>query len=179
MYKHKLSILSFKDKMSNMKKAIFIILLIVVFAIVVVFINSKKEETGDGPEGREFQQKDNVGTGTPTPTPTPTPIPEASITPAPVGRVFDIVISNEGLLNQNLVISAGDTVRFLNNSDAPYLPASGIHPTHQICPGLNSPTSLKKGESFSFTFSEAKECPFHNHLDAGNAALKGKITVTE
>lgn len=177
MHKQGLLILPLKYKIINMKKVIFIILLIVVFSVVVVFINSKKDNRGAGTQkNSQFQQDGNIGTVTPMPT--PTPIPEASATPVPASKVFDIIYAGSKLSQQNITIAVGDTVRFINNDNIMHWPASGIHPTHQICPGFDSLKGLSEGEIYSFTFKEAKECPFHDHLNA-DAAFRGKITITE
>lgn len=73
-------------------------------------------------------------------------------------------------------IKAGTTVKFINKDTVPRWPASGMHPTHQVCPGFDSKKSIAPGESYSFTFTEAKNCPMHDHL---NPATRGAITVEE
>lgn len=154
-----------------MKKAIFIVLLIVIFSIAVVLMNNKKNKTSLP------QQNENI-VATPTPTPTPAPIPKVSVTPTPISRTFDIIYSEGKMSQQNITVSVGDTVRFLNNDNNFHWPASGPHPTHQICLGFDSLKGLANGETYSFTFQETKECPFHDHLNA-DAAFRGKIIVTE
>lgn len=86
--------------------------------------------------------------------------------------VVDITAS--GFSPAEATINAGDTVKFVNKDSKNHWPASGVHPTHQLCPGFNALQAVKPGESYSFTFTEKKECPMHDHL---NPTLRGKIIV--
>ncbi len=73
-------------------------------------------------------------------------------------------------------IKAGTTVKFVNKDTVPHWPASGVHPTHEICKGFDAQKPLASGESYSYTFTEVKTCPMHDHLNPGT---KGTITVVE
>lgn len=73
-----------------------------------------------------------------------------------------------------LRVIAGTKVTFVNKGQKQVWPASGVHPTHEICPGFDALKALKKGEIYSFVFEEAKDCPFHNHVAPGE---KGKVEV--
>lgn len=85
-----------------------------------------------------------------------------------------IEISAQGFSPSNITIPAGTAVRFTNKDAKLHWPASGIHPTHQVCPGFDSLKPLQPGESYSFTFTEAKTCPMHDHL---NPQVRGSIVV--
>ncbi len=74
-----------------------------------------------------------------------------------------------------ITIKVGDTVVFKNDDVKTFWPASAVHPTHQVCPGFDALGMVRPGESYSHTFTTAKECPFHDHLNPG---VKGKIIVT-
>ena len=87
-----------------------------------------------------------------------------------------VTITKDGFVPKELTIKAGTTVVFFNNDDAPHWPASGPHPVHTICPGLDPKKSLAKGETFEFTFNKAETCPIHDHL---NPETTGTITVEE
>lgn len=89
-------------------------------------------------------------------------------------KTVTVQISDSGFLPAALAIQAGDTVNFVNIGKAPHWPASGVHPTHQLCPGFDPLSPLEPSQSWSFMFSAAKECPIHDHL---NPSLRGKITV--
>ena len=91
------------------------------------------------------------------------PLPEAVIEYR--GGAFD---------PSTLRVLAGTRVTFVNKSAKPVWPASGVHPTHEICPGFDALQSLKQGETYAFVFEEAKDCPFHNHAAPGE---KGVIEV--
>lgn len=73
-----------------------------------------------------------------------------------------------------LRVIAGTKVTFVNKGQKQVWPASGVHPTHEICPGFDALKALGKGESYAFVFEEAKDCPFHNHVAPGE---KGKVEV--
>lgn len=81
-----------------------------------------------------------------------------------------------GFQQANLIIKRGDTIVFRNNDNRTRWPASGVHPTHLLCPGFDASRPMQSGETYSHTFTEAKECPMHDHLMPSS---RGKITVTE
>lgn len=98
----------------------------------------------------------------PTPTPTAKPAP-----PAPTVGERIVEFTAGGFLPSTLTIPVGTTVKFINKDSQSHWPASGVHPTHQICPGLDSLRPLEPGDSYSFTFKIAKTCPMHDHLNPG------------
>jgi len=105
---------------------------------------------------------------------TPTVSPTISATPK--NQTVTIAFAN-GTATPNVVnIKVGDAVKFVNNNSVPHWPASGVHSTHQICPGFDALSGLNNGETYSFTFNEAKTCPWHDHL---NPSLKGQIIVAQ
>lgn len=144
-----------------MKKIILILVIIGVIAAVYAF----KKKTVIAPEHTQTP----TATASISPSPTISAIPTAS-----QKQTFIISFNNGAATPVNLTINAGDTVKFVNNEGTPHWPASGIHPTHQICPGFDSLHGLAKDESYSFTFNEAKTCPWHDHL---NLSLKGQIII--
>lgn len=159
----------------HMKKILFIVFLLVVFTLALILLNGNKEA-------------DPLLTSpSPTVSPTPSVSAEADVIieqdeeTGILGEktTHDVAITKEGVSPQNLTIKAGDTVRFTNNDSVLHWPASGVHPSHQICSGFDALRSLEQGGTYSFTFEEPKECPFHDHLNPGSSNLKGKITVTE
>jgi len=101
----------------------------------------------------------------------PKPTPEATT------QTHTISMNEQGFSPLEITIRRGDSVRFLNTGSQNFWPASGIHPTHQICLGLDPLELIGPGESFTFTFSEVKECPFHNHLTPFDEKFKGRIIV--
>lgn len=91
-------------------------------------------------------------------------------------QTVTVQVTDSGFDKTALAIKEGDTVTFVNNSSSKVWPASDVHPTHTVCPGFDAKKGLATGESYSYTFTEAMVCPFHDHL---NASQKGTITVTE
>ncbi len=110
-----------------------------------------------------------------------------------------IEITSSGFSPNSVTITQGTTVTFVNKNSIDHWPASGMHPTHTIYPGVNyddgksyagskgcisegqSKTGafdackgIKPGESWSFTFNQKGNWPFHDHLNTGST---GRITV--
>lgn len=118
---------------------------------------------------------------------TESPITSVSVSPSPIvsaisptesiipmGQTVVITFAN-GTATPNVVnIKVGDTVKFVNNNGVPHWPASGVHPTHQICPGFDALHGLTQGETYSFIFDETKTCPWHDHL---NPSINGQIIL--
>lgn len=71
-------------------------------------------------------------------------------------------------------IGIGTTVTFKNVGTRSVWPASDAHPSHLLCPGFDSRAALEPGESYSYTFTTAQVCPFHNHLSATEV---GRIVI--
>ena len=100
---------------------------------------------------------------------TPKPLTAPSPAPSPI-----IEMTAAGFAPAEITIKAGDKVTFVNKDTKNHWPASGVHPTHLLCPGFEAIGGVKPSESYSFTFTEKKECPMHDHLFP---QLRGKITV--
>jgi len=116
--------------------------------------------------------------GVPAPAPSPAPAPAPTPTPQPASSpvTYTVSMTSAGFSPENLTIKVGDTVVFQNNDTRSRWPASAVHPTHQICPGFDALRMVPPTDSYSYTFTAAKECPHHDHLIP---SLKGKITVSE
>ncbi|MEX0877851.1 MAG: hypothetical protein WDZ40_03255 [Candidatus Spechtbacterales bacterium] len=101
----------------------------------------------------------------------------------------DVVITytDSGYSPQNITISLGTTVVFINESSSAMWPATNIHPTHTIYPNSNISDcgtgkvmfdacgEISPGESWSFTFNEAGNWRYHNHI----RATRGGVIVVE
>lgn len=85
-----------------------------------------------------------------------------------------IQITEEGFHPSDITVSSGTTVRFENQDTVAHWPASGVHPTHQICPGFDAGKPIEPGASYSFAFQKKKTCPLHDHL---KPSLRGSVTV--
>ncbi|MEK7540140.1 MAG: plastocyanin/azurin family copper-binding protein [Patescibacteria group bacterium] len=103
---------------------------------------------------------------------------------------FTVEVTAAGYAPQNLTIKKGSTVTWVNKTSTPNWPATAQHPTHDKYPGssitkcgtgeaediFDACKGLEEGQSFSFTFNEAGEWAYHEHL---TVKMFGKITVVE
>ena len=101
-----------------------------------------------------------------------------------------IRITSSGFIPKEVSVERGEAVTFVNEDDAEHWPASNLHPTHTVYPNsdirkcgtkdgdsmFDSCRGLKRGESYTFTFTEIGTWRFHDHLHAN---LGGTIVVTE
>jgi len=137
-----------------------------------------------------YQRSGYQATPWETPWPAPAPTPSTSSQPsqgsggqagqAPPamtgGETYTVVMNASGFNPENITIAAGDTVVFKNSDTRTRWPASGLHPTHQLCLGFDALGPIQPGGEYSHIFSEAKDCPMHDHLIP---SLRGKIVVTK
>jgi plastocyanin len=121
---------------------------------------------------RDRQDVDN----SPSPSPSPTASITSSATPGP--STYTVRLAASGPSPSALTIRVGDTVTFINSdTSSSYWPASDPHPVHTLCPGFDARRPLTPGDSYSLTFTQARSCTYHDHLDPGNSALQGTIIV--
>lgn len=106
--------------------------------------------------------------------------PEAPVNGTAVGN--EIIYTEAGFSPRMLRVEQGATVVFKNESDGPVWPASNIHPTHTVYPGsgiekcrsaereeiFDACEGISPGEAYEFTFAEAGEWGYHNHLRASH-----------
>ena len=99
-----------------------------------------------------------------------------------------VTYTDSGFSPATVEVSVGETVLFRNESSQSFWPASAIHPTHQLYPGsdialcgtaeaagiFDACGSISSGGTYSFTFNEAGEWKYHNHL---RATQTGTIVV--
>lgn len=99
----------------------------------------------------------------------------AVVTPVAPPTAEAVIEYTEGVFNPStLRVLTGTKVTFVNKGTKAVWPASGRHPTHEICPGFDALKTLKNGETYSYMFDKPAECPFHNHVAPGE---KGSIEV--
>lgn len=83
-----------------------------------------------------------------------------------LGDEVTIVMDESGFDPQEVTITEGTTVTFVNNGQANHWPASDVHPTHEVLPEFDSERGLATGESYSYTFTEEGTWQCHDHLFA-------------
>ena len=89
-----------------------------------------------------------------------------------------IVIDATGNVTpKDVAVPAGSRVTFRNNHNTIHQMSSDPHPEHTLCPSLNI-AQLSPGQSgTSSNLNTAIVCTYHDHLNDGNAGLKGTIRV--
>ena len=90
-----------------------------------------------------------------------------------------ITIANGGTVSpNNVTISVGQSVTFVNNDTQPHQIASNPHPAHTDCPSINALGAIAAGQTkLTDAFTAARSCGFHDHNEPGNAALQGTIRI--
>jgi len=105
----------------------------------------------------------------------------------PLGEVTaEIAYTDNGYEPAEVTIKKGQAVTWVNNSSAEMWPASAVHPTHSIYPEKSDNDCLgssfdacrrqSPGESYTFTFHEAGDWKFHDHVKPSKT---GVVHVTE
>ena len=87
------------------------------------------------------------------------------------GGALTVAYRGGSFLPKRLEAPAGQTVTFVNESDAPMWPASNIHPTHEILPGFDAKSPIEPGESCTFVFEEVGFWRYHNHLSPSQSGI--------
>lgn len=85
-----------------------------------------------------------------------------------------VIYSDTGFSPKNLIIKPNTTVTFKNDSGKSMWVASNPHPIHSDYSAFDAKGGYKKGESYQFTFTEARKYNYHNHLNSND---EGTITV--
>ncbi len=126
-----------------------------------------------------------VVSDTPTPSPSPTPTPTPTPTPSNEPDAF-VTFSDSGYSPSSVTIKKGQKVRFMNNSNRDFWPASAIHPTHSVYPqkslsdclgsSFDACRATPPGGNWEFQFNEVGTWRYHDHLSANRT---GTIVVTE
>ena len=90
-----------------------------------------------------------------------------------------ITITGAGVNTPSVTVAVGQTVTFVNNDTRPHEMASNPHPQHGSCPSIDAGLgSIGAGQTkVTHAFANSGSCGYHDHLDDGNNALKGTITV--
>jgi plastocyanin len=108
------------------------------------------------------------GGGSSTPAPSPMPSNPNVIT-----------ISSGGIASpKELTVAPGTRVLFVNNDDRRHDMTSDDHPDHLDCPAINQVGLLASGQNRETgNLNVVRTCGFHDHENADNSNLKGRIVV--
>lgn len=166
-----------------------IIGIVAVIAVIAGGIYLFTGETAQAPTGTQTNTPAEDG-GTDTPTArtdqsTSTDDTDQNTdTATSAGPAATITYTEDGFEPETITIQQGQTVRFENESSRDVWPASDVHPTHTVYPessaddclgsSFDACEGLAQGETWSFTFTEAGEWKYHDHLRASET---GTIVV--
>ena len=170
-----------KDKKGQMSIVITVLVLLVIGFIILLVLNNGEDEKANSTSntGNAVQSDSAVSAGT---------------------KTYDVEITSSEFSPSNLEINKGDGVRWTNKGSAGSWPASAMHPTHTVYSGVSnyedgnsfkgskacvsegqakegafdSCKTLKRGESWSFTFNQIGSWGYHDHVQSGRY---GKIVV--
>lgn len=167
-----------------MNKSIIIVVVVVIIALAGFLLFRGGEEGGE-----QITQEENGTTQMQVPAPgADKSIPEAIVSPTNDENV--VIYTDSGYTPSTLRVEVGETITFKNESSRKVWTASAIHPVHRAYPG----SDIKKcgtqeeqnifdecaghatGEAWSFTFNNAGEWQYHNHLRSSHT---GKIIVEQ
>ena len=90
-----------------------------------------------------------------------------------------ITISSGGIASpKELTVAPGTRVLFVNNDGRRHDMTSDEHPEHLDCPAINQVGLLTSGQNRETgNLIAARTCGFHDHEDADNSDMKGRIVV--
>jgi len=84
--------------------------------------------------------------------------------------------TDSGFVPNEITVKQGATVTFTNASSGGMWVASDEHPTHQLLPGFDQRTSVAKGGTYEYTFTNVGTWKYHNHVAP---TFTGTVVVTE
>ena len=112
---------------------------------------------------------DSSSPSSPSTTPPPTGPPTATTT---------ITITASGVSPQNITVTAGSRVTFVNNDSRTHEMNSDPHPVHSDCPAINAVSFLAVGQSKQTDpLNTPRTCGFHDHNQDSNTSLQGTIRI--
>jgi plastocyanin len=90
-----------------------------------------------------------------------------------------ITITSAGVSPSTVTVAVGQAVTFVNNDNRSHEMASDPHPQHGSCPSMeNGLGTIGAGQTkVTHAFANAGTCGFHDHLDASNGSLLGRIII--
>ena len=89
-----------------------------------------------------------------------------------------ITITSSGVTPNDITVTAGSRVTFINNDTRNHEMNSDPHPTHGDCPPIDDVGFITPGQSkLTGNLTTVRTCSYHDHNDPDNANLKGRIRV--
>jgi plastocyanin len=110
-----------------------------------------------------------------SPSPSPTSPPTTGGTNPSTAT---ITIANNAVSPQEVTVSPGGRVTFVNNDSRAHDMSSDPHPEHTDCPEINQVGFLQPNQSRTTgNLNTVRTCGFHDHNQAENQALRGRIII--
>ena len=90
-----------------------------------------------------------------------------------------ITITSNGVNPSQVSVNVGQAVTFINNDSRSHEIASDPHPAHGSCPSIEAGLGVIPAGQTRVThgFGNTGTCGFHDHQDASNASLQGRIVI--
>lgn len=165
-------------------KTLYSIIAIVIILIVGAFVYMQStDETSEQANNETTNQKSTETSPDSTDSTPQTPTPgtnsdgtfsgETDVTNVDVA-VYDIAFDGKAYTPANVTIKNGDIVRFKNNSDEAFWPASARHPDHLEYPEFDPKNGVAAGGNWEFKFTKTGKWGFHDHL---TPSAFGSVTV--
>jgi plastocyanin len=89
-----------------------------------------------------------------------------------------VTIANNVVSPQNVTVSRGARVTFVNSDNRPHDMESDPHPTHTDCPEINQVGTLSPEQSHQTgVLNTVRVCGFHDHEQSTTASLQGTIRI--
>ncbi len=101
---------------------------------------------------------------------------DGTLEPTATDGDYVITLTEDGFVPDELTLRVGDTVVFNTTTGNMFWPASNLHPSHLIYPEFDPQGPVQPDDTWGFTFTEAGEWKFHDHLAP---YFTGVLTVTE
>lgn len=114
------------------KEYLFIALVVLVALAAFVFLNKNKNSAGTNPPSADKASGENT-----------------------------VAYTDSGFVPDNLTVTTGTTVTFIDQSNNTMWVGSDPHPVHTDYSAFDQ---LKTGESYSFTFPKSGTYNYHNHM---------------
>jgi len=90
-----------------------------------------------------------------------------------------ISITSTGVNPSQVTVGVGQAVTFTNNDSRSHEIASDPHPAHGSCPSIEAGIGVLAAGQTKVThgFGNTGTCGFHDHQDASNTSLQGRIVI--
>ncbi len=98
--------------------------------------------------------------------------------PSPPTNPYVFTIASGAVTPREITVPPGSRVLFVNQDGRRHDMTSDDHPDHMDCPAINQVGVLTAGQSRETgNLNAVRTCGFHDHEDADNNNLKGRIII--